>query len=32
MDQGRITEVGTHEELIAKQGLYHKLIQLQQLA
>ncbi len=32
MDQGRITEVGTHEELIAKQGLYYKLIQLQQLA
>ena len=32
MDQGRITEVGTHEELIGKQGLYHKLIQLQQLA
>jgi subfamily B ATP-binding cassette protein MsbA len=32
MDQGRITEVGTHEELLAKQGLYHKLIQLQQLA
>lgn len=32
MDQGRITEVGTHEELIGKHGLYHKLIQLQQLA
>ena len=32
MDQGCITEVGTHEELLAKQGLYFKLIQLQQLA
>lgn len=32
MDQGRITEMGTHDELIGKQGLYHKLIQLQQLA
>lgn len=32
MDQGRITEAGTHEELVASQGLYHKLIQLQQLA
>jgi subfamily B ATP-binding cassette protein MsbA len=32
MDQGRITEVGSHEELLARKGLYHKLIQLQQLA
>lgn len=32
MDQGRITEVGNHEELLAQKGLYHKLIQLQQLA
>lgn len=32
MDQGRITEVGTHAELLEKKGLYHHLIQLQQLA
>lgn len=32
MDQGRITEVGNHEELLAQKGLYYKLIQLQQLA
>ena len=32
MDQGRITEVGNHEELLANKSLYHKLIQLQQLA
>jgi len=32
MDQGRITEVGTHQELLDKKGLYFNLIQLQQLA
>ena len=32
MDQGRITEVGTHNELMAKNGLYSNLIRLQQLA
>lgn len=32
MDKGRITEVGTHAELLERRGLYHQLIQLQQLA
>jgi subfamily B ATP-binding cassette protein MsbA len=31
MDKGRITEVGTHSELMAKNGLYSNLISLQQL-
>ncbi|MFZ9755407.1 MAG: ABC transporter ATP-binding protein [Bacteroidia bacterium] len=31
MDQGKIVELGTHSELMAKQGLYYNLIQLQQL-
>ncbi|MBG6081332.1 lipid A export permease/ATP-binding protein MsbA [Rubrivivax gelatinosus] len=29
MDQGRVAEVGTHDELLARGGLYHKLHQLQ---
>ncbi|MBZ8139602.1 lipid A export permease/ATP-binding protein MsbA [Rubrivivax gelatinosus] len=29
MDQGRIAEVGTHEQLLARAGLYHKLHQMQ---
>lgn len=31
MDHGRIAETGTHDELIAKDGLYAGLIKLQQL-
>lgn len=31
MDRGRIVETGTHQELVAKQGLYNSLIQLQEL-
>ncbi len=29
LDDGRITEAGTHEELLAKKGTYYKLCQLQ---
>ena len=29
MEQGNIVEQGTHQELIAKQGIYHKLVELQ---
>jgi ATP-binding cassette, subfamily B, putative efflux pump len=31
IEHGQIVEVGTHEELMAKQGNYHKLFQVQQL-
>ena len=31
LDKGHIVETGTHQELIAKQGLYSTLYQLQQL-
>jgi len=31
MDQGRIVEQGTHNELLAQSGLYANLIKLQQL-
>lgn len=31
MERGRIVETGTHQELVAKQGLYNSLIQLQEL-
>ena len=30
LDQGKVKEVGTHEELIKKQGLYHHLWNIQQ--
>ncbi len=29
LDKGRLVELGTHEELMAKQGLYHRLYSLQ---
>jgi ATP-binding cassette subfamily B protein len=29
LDKGEIREIGTHEELLAKQGFYYKLHQLQ---
>ena len=29
MDQGRIAEQGTHDELITKEGIYHRLIKCQ---
>ena len=29
MSQGRISEIGTHEELLKNQGIYYKLYQLQ---
>lgn len=31
IEHGQIVEVGTHDELMAKQGNYHKLFQVQQL-
>lgn len=31
IDDGRIVEHGHHEQLLAKQGLYNKLVQMQQL-
>lgn len=32
IDSGRIVEQGTHSELVAHQGLYNKLIEMQQLS
>lgn len=29
MDQGRMAESGTHQELLAKKGIYHKLVDMQ---
>ena len=29
IDEGRIAESGTHEELLALQGIYHKLVKIQ---
>ncbi len=29
LDKGRIAEIGTHDELLEKQGIYHKLVQAQ---
>jgi ATP-binding cassette subfamily B protein len=29
LDKGEVKETGTHEELIAREGYYHKLYQLQ---
>jgi ABC-type multidrug transport system fused ATPase/permease subunit len=29
LDKGRIVEVGTHEELLARRGIYRKLYDLQ---
>ncbi|KAK3108991.1 hypothetical protein FSP39_020354 [Pinctada imbricata] len=31
MDSGQVQEYGTHEELMQKQGLYHQLVQLQEI-
>ena len=32
MDSGRIVERGTHDELIAKKGVYSKLCEMQQMS
>jgi ABC-type transport system involved in cytochrome bd biosynthesis fused ATPase/permease subunit len=29
MDGGKVAEYGTHEELMAQQGIYYKLVELQ---
>lgn len=31
LDKGRIAEVGTHEELLKKKGIYHHLVMMQKL-
>lgn len=31
IDQGKMVETGTHEQLMAQKGVYHRLIELQQL-
>ena len=30
MDEGTVAEIGTHEELLSKQGIYYKLVEMQQ--
>ena len=30
MDDGKIAEVGAHEELMAREGLFHRLVKTQQ--
>ena len=32
IEQGKITEAGTHQELMAAKGTYYKLIEMQQMA
>jgi ABC-type multidrug transport system fused ATPase/permease subunit len=32
MDKGRVVEAGTHDQLMSKKGLYHKLVISQQSA
>ena len=32
MDGGRIVERGTHDELFAKNGVYHKLCEMQKMS
>jgi ABC-type transport system involved in cytochrome bd biosynthesis fused ATPase/permease subunit len=32
MDKGRVVEAGTHDQLMSKQGVYHKLVISQQSA
>ena len=29
LDKGRVAEVGTHEELLAKKGIYYRIFELQ---
>ncbi len=29
LDEGAVAEVGTHDELLAKRGIYHKLVEMQ---
>ena len=31
LDAGVVTEIGTHEQLLRQNGLYHRLVMLQQL-
>ena len=30
MDEGTVAEIGTHDELLSKQGIYYKLVEMQQ--